>query len=262
MKARGLKMKMKKVYVIPTLLGLLLAGCDESKMDLSSINTSPDFAVKVKENEDRLKLFRHVSQEENEETNILSINKVESITSAYSYQWFLNESRGYTFEKLHNEETDPYIGKSSLGNGLGFFKYTFYVKNVSDSRVGYLMNVELKENIKPAGSDIGMDEYLRLMIFEGDKTPVIYARRSKARYDASREMYKEYISGPEGTANYFGEAEFFESDTWLASVTGGLDAGEYRMFTLLFWLEGADNECQSLPDNTYLKTTTTLEAYK
>lgn len=254
-------MKMKKVYVIPTLLGLLLAGCDESKMDLSSINTSPDFAVKVKENENRLKLFQHVSHEDNEETNILSINKVESITSAYSYKWFLNESKGYTFEKLHNEETDPYIGKSSLGNGLGFFKYAFYVKNVSDSRVNYLMNVGLNENIKPAGSDVGMDEYLRLMIFEGDKTPVIYARRSKSRYDASHETYKEYVSGPEGTANYFGEAELFESDSVLATLTNSLKIGEYRMYTLLFWLEGEDNECKDLPDEASLRIGATINAY-
>ena len=220
------------------------------------------FTVNLKNSGVSLTMFQHVNSQEEEETTYLSVNDLDSFTAAYSYKWFLNESKGYTFDKIHSEESTSELGKSSLGTGLGFFKYTFYVKNSGSIDATYDMDIELTENVKPKNGAASLDEYLRLMIFEADRSPVIYARRSKSRYDASHETYKEYISGPEGTANYFGEAELFESDTWLASVTGGLDAGEYRMFTLLFWLEGEDSECMTLPDNTYLKATTTLEAYK
>ena len=99
------------------------------------------------------------------------------------------------------------------------------------------------------------------MLFRSDRSPVIYARRSKSRYDASHETYKEYVSGPEGTSNYFGEAELFESDSVLATLTNSLKVGEYRMYTLLFWLEGEDNECKDLPDEASLRIGATINAY-
>ena len=250
-------MKIKRKYIIPALLGILLVGCDKPKINEDKTS---DFTVEVKNNS-YLKLFQHVQTEEAEETSHLSIDKVESITSAYSYKKLVNEYNGKIFEKIHDEKTDSDFGNSTADNGYSFFKYTFYVKNTHSSSVSYNMFIELKENIKPIDSGIGMDEYLRLMVFEGDITPVIYARRSKSRYDETHETYKEYVCGPEGTENYFGEAELFESDTILATYTNSLKAGEYRMYTLLFWLEAQDNECNSLPDNTYIKATTTFEVF-
>lgn len=219
------------------------------------------FTVSLKNSGVSLTMFRHKDAQEQEETTYLSVNDLESFTAAYSYKWFLNESKGVTFDKIHSEESTSEIGKSSLGTGLGFFKYTFYVKNSGSIDATYDMDIELTENIKPQNGAASLDEYLRLMIFEDTKTPVVYARRSKSRYDASHETYKEYVSGPEGTTNYFGEAELFESDSLLATLTNSLKTGEYRMYTLLFWLEGEDNECKDLPDQASLRIGATINAY-
>ena len=127
-----------------------------------------------------------------------------------------------------------------------FLKYTFFVKNEGDSNSDFTMDIEL------ADQNVNYIEYLRLAVFNGTNTPTIYAHRSKARYDSSREIYKEYISGPEGTVNYFGEAELFETETVLATVSNSLCANETKMVTLLFWLEAEDNECKDVPDEAYL----------
>jgi hypothetical protein len=219
------------------------------------------FTVNLKNSGVSLTMFQTVEHEPEDETTYLSVNDLDSFTAAYSYKWFLNESKGYTFDKIHSEETSSNLGESSLGTGLGFFKYTFYIKNSGSIDATYDMDIELTENVKPKNGAASLDEYLRLMIFEADRSPVIYARRSKSRYDASHETYKEYVSGPEGTANYFGEAELFESDSVLATLTNTLKINEYRMYTLLFWLEGEDNECKDLPDEASLRIGATINAY-
>jgi hypothetical protein len=219
------------------------------------------FTVNLKNSGVSLTMFQHVALQEQEETTYLSVNDLDAFTAAYSYKWFFNEAKGNTLEKIHSEESTSELGKSTIGTGLGFFKYTFYVKNSGSIDATYDMDIELTENIKPKNGAASLDEYLRLAIFEADKPHVVYARRSKSRYDASHETYKEYISGPEGTTNYFGEAELFESDSLLATVTNSLKTGEYRMYTLLFWLEGEDKECKDLPDEASLRIGATINAY-
>lgn len=219
------------------------------------------FTVNLKNSGVSLTMYQHSDHMEEEETTYLSVNDLQNFTAAYSYKWFLNEAKGNTFDKIHNENTDSTLGQSSVGNGLGFFKYTFFIRNSGSIDASYDMDIELTENIKPNNGAASLDEYLRLMIFEADRSPIVYARRSKSRYDSSHENYKEYISGPEGTTNYFGEAELFESDTVLATVTNNLKSGESKMYTLLFWLEGEDNECKELPDEASLRIGATINAY-
>ena len=119
-----------------------------------------------------------------------------------------------------------------------------------ESNIHYDMSVELEN--KNSNEQINYVEYLRLMVFEGGTTPTIYAHRSKSRFDATNEIYKEYVSGPLGAVDYYGEAELFESDTVLVSLDRTMNAQESKMITLLFWLEGLDNECKDLPENVYL----------
>ena len=124
------------------------------------------------------------------------------------------------------------------------------------------MDIELTENVKPKNGAASLDEYLRLGIFEGNvEKPIVYARRSKSRYDATHETYKEYIAGPEGTINFYGEAELFETESVLASISNNLKTNESRMYTLLFWLEGEDKECKDLPDEASLRIGATINAY-
>ena len=219
------------------------------------------FTINLKNSGVSLSMYQHQDRAEEEETTYLTANDLQNFTAAFSYKWFLNSSSDYTFEKIHDENSDSTLGQSKIGEGIGFFKYTFYIRNTGDIDATYNMDVELTENIKPTNGAASLDEYLRFMVFEGDKKPVVYARRSKSRYDASHETYKEYVSGPEGTSNYFGEAELFESDTLLTTVTNNLKKKESRMYTFLFWLEGEDNECKDLPNEASLRIGATINAY-
>jgi len=220
------------------------------------------FTVNLKNSGVSLTMFQTVEHEPEDETTYLSVNDLDSFTAAYSYKWFLNESKGYTFDKIHSEETSSNLGESSLGTGLGFFKYTFYIKNSGSIDATYDMDIELTENVKPKNGAASLDEYLRLGIFEGNvEKPIVYARRSKSRYDATHETYKEYIAGPEGTINFYGEAELFETESVLASISNNLKTNESRMYTLLFWLEGEDKECKDLPDEASLRIGATINAY-
>lgn len=219
------------------------------------------FTINLKNSGVSLSMYRHEENADEEETTYLTANDLQNFSAAFSYQWFLNSSKGYTFDKIHSEETGAELGTSSVGGGMGFFKYTFYIRNTGSIDATYDMDIELTENIKPKNGAASLDEYLRFMIFEDDKPPVVYARRSKSRYDASHETYKEYVSGPPGTSNYHGEAELFESDTILATLTNNLKTKESRMYTFLFWLEGEDNECKELPDEASLRIGATINAY-
>ena len=244
----------KRMLIAPVLLGVLLAGCGNKDDTNATKEKQYDFCVEVKD-KDSLKLSTDSTFKDLESK--LGVEEVPSFASAFTYGWFLNSSKGYTFDKIHSEETDYKLGFSSVNGGMGFFKYTFFIKNKGESNTSYNMDIQLEKSLFDKQSEIY--EYLRLMVFEGDKTPTIYAHRSKTRYDYSHEIYHEYVSGPEGTSYYYGEAELFESDTLLASISSSLHVNESRMITLLFWLEGEDADCKDMPDEAYLNIKVSIE---
>ncbi|MCR5309517.1 MAG: hypothetical protein K6E21_05360 [Bacilli bacterium] len=242
-------MKINRLTIIPILMGTLLGGCKEDKVEVTSVN-SDNFTIRVDEKKTSL-IIGSDSNFKNSNKKLIS-NNFPELSNIYTYSWFLNEAKGNTFDKIHSEKTDTKLGLESDNSGLCFLKYTFFIKNDDDSDVMYNMNIQLNKHSLLFKKESDEIEYLRLMVFEDDKSPVVYAHRSKTRYDATNEIYKEYISGPEGTTNYFGEAELFESDTLLATVSNNLKSGESKMYTLLFWLEGADDDLKEVPDNTFL----------
>ncbi len=241
-------MKINRLTIIPILMGTLLGGCKEDKVEVTSVD-SGNFNIRVDEKKTSL-IIGSDSSFKNSNKKLISKN-FPKLSNVDTYSWFLNEAKGNTCDKIHSEKTDTKIGLESDNSGLYFLKYTFFIKNDDDSDVMYDMDIQLNNHLLfKKESDV--IEYLRLMVFEDDKTPVVYAHRSKTRYDATNEIYKEYICGPEGTINYFGEAELFESDTILATVSNNLKSGESKMYTLLFWLEGLDSDLKEVPDNTFL----------
>ena len=237
-------MKLKRIATAPILVGALLVGCKEPENKIVEANPTSSFLIKLKDNNSSLKLA--TNSDFKETSKKLVKQDLPGFTEAFTYQWFLGSQKGYSFDNIHNSDTDYTLGLTGAGDGLKFLKYTFFVKNEGDSNFDFKMNIEL------ADQNVNYIEYLRLAVFNGTNTPTIYALRSKTRYDSSREIYKEYISGPEGTVNYFGEAELFETETILATVSNSLSANETKMVTLLFWLEGEDNECKDVPDNAFL----------
>ena len=237
-------MKLKRIAIAPLLVGALLAGCKEPENKIVEANPTSSFLIKLKDNNSSLKLA--TNSDFNEASKKLVKQDLPGFTEAFTYQWFLNTQKGYTFDKVHSENTNYTLGLTSKKDGLMFLKHTFFVKNEGDSNSSFTMDIEL------ADQNVNYIEYLRLAVFNGTNTPTIYALRSKTRYDSSREIYKEYVSGPEGTVNYFGEAELFETETVLTTVSNSLSANETKMVTLLFWLEGEDAQCIDLPKDAYL----------
>ena len=236
-------MKLKRIIVAPILAGALLTGCGRSSKDSQSESKS-SFLIQAKDEGASLVLSNNSDFKQS--SRRLAVNNIPEFTGAFTYQWFLNSTKDYTLDKVHNEKTDYNVGYSSTYKGLLLLKHTFFVKNTGESNLAFHMDIEL------LNQNSNLLEYLRLAVFEDTIAPVVYARRSKARYDASNEVYKEYISGPEGTVNYFGEAELFETDNLLTMINANLNPNESKKYTLAFWLEGEDNECKDVPDEAYL----------
>ena len=247
-------MKLKRIAIAPLLVGALLVGCKEPENKIVEVNPTSSFLIKLKDNNSSLKLA--TNSDFNEAGKKLVKQDLPRFTEVLAYQWFLNSQKGYSFDRVHSENTDYTLGLTSEKDGLMFLKYTFFVKNEGDSNCGFTMDIEL------ADQNVNYIEYLRLAVFNGTDIPTIYAHRSKTRYDSSGEIYKEYISGPEGTVNYFGEAELFETETVLATVSNSLSANETKMVTLLFWLEGADDECRDIPEDAYLNAKVNFKGVK
>ena len=216
------------------------------------------FTVNLKSEGVSLTMDRHSTFDNS--TSYLNANGFDNFTGAYTYQWFENSTK-VTFDQIHNENTDYTIAKAKNENGIRFFKFTFFIKNNGKLNASFDMDIDLTENSKPKNDAYSIDEYLRLMVFEDDNKPTVYARRSLTRNSDEEGAYKEYVSGKPGTDNDFGEAELFLSETKLATVTNSLEPEEYKMYTLLFWLEGNDPECSKIPEGASLRIGATINAY-
>ena len=58
-----------------------------------------------------------------------------------------------------------------------------------------------------------------------------------------------------------GKAELFRSETVLVSLRNTLEPDQIRMYTLVFWLEGDDPECNLIPDEASLRIGATINGY-
>jgi hypothetical protein len=193
-------------------------------------------------------------------TTYLSASGFDKISGPYSYPWF--SSIG--FENIHNENTTFELGRDAYESGIRFFKYTFYIKNIGTIHANFDMEVILNENIKPKNQAQPLDQYLRLMVFEDERDPIIYAQRSLTLDPGPENDYREYVaSGPDGARDgkYFGKAELFSSEDSLATIKNTLEPEQVKKFTLVFWLEGEDPECDKIPDDASLRIGATINAY-
>lgn len=201
-------------------------------------------------------------------TSHLNASGFENFTGAHTYKWFLT-STNYSFEKIHNENTDYTIAKEAKGNGIRFFKYTFFILNNGNLNASYDLSVTITDNsVKPQNGANDVEQYLRLMVFEGEGNydGKVYAYHSLTREPNDDGSFKpEYICTEPKTDSDPGEAEIFYDETAgnmeLARVTNNLDPNDSRMYTLLFWLEGNDPECGKIPDQASLRIGATINAY-
>lgn len=200
-------------------------------------------------------------------TSYLSAAGFDKISGPYNYSWFVTpdpETHIRLRDRLHSEDTDYTLGRDSNENGIRFFKYTFYIKNTGALHAGFDMNINLNENLAPKNGAQPLDQYLRIMVFEDDNDPVIYAHYSLTLDPGPDFDYREYVTkGPEAEqdGNYFGKAELFRSETVLVSLRNTLEPDQIRMYTLVFWLEGDDPECNLIPDEASLRIGATINGY-
>ncbi len=249
----------KRLFIAPILLGVLLSACEKHRDELpiEIKPTGSSFVAEIKDKNASLELASH--SDFSVSGSKIVIDKLPDFRGAYTYQWFFSSANGHLMDRIHDEETDYKLGLSTVSDGMDFYKFTFFVKNTGKSNESFKMKIEYDEEYLSYYKNSNIDEYLRLMVFNGDNTPEIFARRSKTFYDTYHDDKEDYVSGPEGTSNYYGEAYLFDEEPLLTSFTTMLGPDSMRMYTLLFWLEGYDNECKNVPDEAYLNIKVSIE---
>ena len=242
-------MKTKRMCFVSLLFATLLAGCTivdknelNKKKDTSSSDTGK-FAVRVDNDGTSLGMAPHSDSQST--TEFMEVTNIPSLTRAYSYEFF-KETNGNAFSTINNEYSDSLMGKSETE--FNFYKYTFFLKNKEQEEVNYYLDINLIDSDKT-----GINEYIRVMLFEGTNKQTIFAKRSKTNSNG-----KEFLNLHNES---LGEAEIFDG-TNITGISSSIDANENRIITLLFWLEGNDPECENMPDNVLLNVEANIRGYK
>lgn len=242
-------MKTKRMCFFPILLDILLAGCtivdknELNKKNDTSNNNTGKFAVRVDNDGTSLGMAPHLDSQST--TEFMEATNIPSFTEAYSYSWF-TEAKGSAFSSIHNEYKDSLMGKND--SSLSYYKYTFFLKNNQQEEVNYYIDINLIDSDKN-----GTNEYIRVMLFEGQNKQTVFAKRSKTNSNG-----KEFLNSSKES---LGEAEIFDG-TNITGISSSIDANENRMITLLFWLEGQDPECKDMPEKALLNVETNIKGYK
>ena len=243
-------MNIKRFGFVPILFTLLLTGCITVIRTNNQDNEQPTtdkgkFVIRVDNDDNSLKMDVHSSFDSL--TDFIEDTDLPGLSSPYSYKWF-NQSTNNKFSDIHNEYTESLMGKD--GDGLKFYKFTFFLKNVGETDSSYYMDIKL------TGLDKNhVDEYIRVLAFEGLNKQTVYAKPSTT---SSANDGKEYIDSAD---QELGVAEKL-NDNDISIGPNTLSADQNIKFTFLFWLEGGDPECQNVPDNVPLNVEVNIKGYK
>lgn len=166
------------------------------------------------------------------------------IKNTYKFTNFL-ESYDDSFENIHNYETDWHMGIHWDSLSADYLKYTFFVKNVVPEKVYFTLKIEAEGMTKPEGQECGIEDILRVMIFEGRSGSYYTANYKNSVYAKDG----EYI-GESYDTNY-GRSKAFVNNKTLAETSNSIKTDTETMYTVLFWLEYTDY------DEKYVYSTTT-----
>lgn len=240
-------MKLKRMRYIPLLLGCFLTGCScvvvmrKPNTEITVGPTKGKFAIRMDNEETSLKMDVHSTFDSY--SDFIDDTDIPNFTGAFAYKWVSKK-----VSDIHSEYTDSLMGKD--GEGIQFYKYTFFIKNTGDSDASYYMDINLLDIAKD-----DVCEYLRVMVFEGQNKQTVFAKPSKTN---SNNDGKELLDCYDES---LGAAEILNNqDITIGPNT--LDANESIKFTLLFWLEGSDPECKSVPDDFFLNVEVYIKGYK
>ena len=156
-------------------------------------------------------------------------------------------------DALDNEENDYTLGIRTNRKGnkfTDFLKYTFFIKNVGDDPADYDFALQVKEIVASQNGQT-LEDSFRVMIYEDgelyDKEGKInvYAKRLQIPHldENGQPDYRAPISVDEKDADlnypFEGYAKMFSSSTEVMSEHAiHLEAGEFRKYTIVTWLEG------------------------
>ena len=189
-------------------------------------------------------------------------------------------------DKLDNEE-NTWVGYGAYKNnegeivGLNYFKYTFFIKNTGLITAAYDISLNITDITTPKNSaNHTLDDILRVMVYENDgydssnhQNKRIFAKTSRGvNYVDDQETeitHQEYISGDRTDVhNNFGFAEEFETISSKGGIIMSSSVKNFKMdamirYTIVYWLEGADPECQNVdPEGCSIKLGVTIKAYE
>jgi len=217
------------------------------------------FTVALRNNE-KVNLSSYDNKELTGATTFLRIGEVPSMVCT---------TAGYLedHDAIDNPDNGPLYGGKVDPSGnvsyLGFFKYTFFIRNTGNVDIDYNFNVFLTELNKPDNIDYDLTDLLRIRIYEHayeDATHLSYKTYAKesltARVDEKgNKTFKKPVSGELGTAQFYGFADPFVSDTMFVTIpVQGFTPGMTKRYTVVFWLEGYDEKATGTqPTNCSMK---------
>jgi hypothetical protein len=229
------------------------------------------FTVSLNNSDIRLSLSESRSFQDS--TSFLRINDVKKFQE-YTYQSLPSD------QQLDNEENSYLYGANYDENNkiqsMNFFKYTFYVKNVSNVSASYDMNFEITDN-HAARDGRYLDDTLRVMVYENNDDELssshnktVYAKKAAIanRTAEGDKVFNEYISTNYSQADEdhpcYGLAETFESETKIASLkVKNFNKDEVKRYTVVTWLEGYDPQSNgNAPEGAKIKIGVKINAYE
>ena len=230
------------------------------------------FTVSLKNSEVKLSLYRTSDFENEEGTSFIRINDV-PLFEEWSYDKFTDDFAEEMDDVLDSELYADY--KNIPGNyhpaenskekaSVDYFKFTFYVRNIGSKTAQYNLSLKYEESGKPdSGSDISLDDTLRIMLYENEldsneHNKMIYAKASgdirqiKYRDEDGEEhvmsteleflsKHPSYYVDQADIAEYpLVDASFINNNTLLKTSTKGFAMNDVKRYTLVMWLEGED----------------------
>ncbi|MFA7111259.1 MAG: hypothetical protein WC174_02705 [Bacilli bacterium] len=183
-----------------------------------------------------------------------------------------------TDEELDNENASENIGKKVNSDNevtsLYFYHLTYFIKNVGTTIADYKINLSISGNTKPSNINYGLDDILRVRLYENTGTThnsTTYAKATnQTKIDSEGNVIDQECIGDSTDdvcdgygADTDGLATPFVDDTNIFNRTyTSLQPGEYVRYTLMFWLEGFDPECTGdKPKDASLRLDMRYEAY-
>lgn len=219
-------------------------------------NKVGSFTVSLKNSDVKLSIATHYDFRD--KTTYLRVEEIAPL-DCYCYQNFKNSSGQMDYTKIDDENTS-YLDWATKHPQTGeivaapFFKYTFFIQNEGTSSAGFVMSLKVTSNTPDPTTHKYLDEILRIILIEdGSDRGIVYAKKSNdhTHYDPTVEPRVdtdyEYICGHADNypINWEGLAEPFLSDTvYFDYKFLDLKPGDIHRYTLLYWLEGDDPECE------------------